>query len=270
NGRGRGGRGQVGRQGGKHVRAQGRGAGRKAAYSESAEDEDVSIGIDEPSMLEVERRDFPVQLLMWDFNQCDIKRCTGRKLARLGYMKEMRLGAPFQGIVLTPNGECTVSPQDREIVEELGVSVIDCSWARLDEIPFKQMRSGHQRLLPFVVAANPVNYGKPYKCTDAEAIAATLYIVGMKEEATQLIHEFTWGPEFLKINYDVLELYSSCTDGVDVIAKQNAFLKQCEAEASSKNGIQDILDMMDEAEEDESGSEEEPTEVLLDKYGNTI
>ena len=38
--------------------------------------------------------------LIKDFGQCDSKRCTGRKLARLGYMKEIGLGFKFRGIIL--------------------------------------------------------------------------------------------------------------------------------------------------------------------------
>lgn len=108
----------------------------------------------------------------------------------------------------------------QEIVETIGISVIDCSWAKVQELPYKQLRSGSHRLLPFLVAANSVNYGRPHKLSCAEAIAATLYIVGLKDEARQILEEFSWGLEFLKINMDCLEAYAACESSADVVAAQ--------------------------------------------------
>jgi pre-rRNA-processing protein TSR3 len=70
----------------------------------------------------------------------------------------------------------------QELILTRGISAIDCSWARVDGIEFHRLR-GVPRLLPFLVAANPVNYGKPCKLTCAEAIAATLHIAGLKVTA---------------------------------------------------------------------------------------
>lgn len=67
---------------------------------------------------------------MWDFNQCDPKKCSGRKLERMGLVKSLRIKQKFPGLVLTPNGKKCVSPSDRDIIETKGLAVVDCSWAK--------------------------------------------------------------------------------------------------------------------------------------------
>ena len=66
----------------------------------------------------------------------------------------MRIGQPFRGIVLSPYATKSISPEDLSYVIDKGISVIDCSWARLNEIPQKKLRGGQHRLLPFIVAVS--------------------------------------------------------------------------------------------------------------------
>ncbi len=42
-----------------------------------------------------------VRLGMWDFAQCDPKRCSGRRLCRLKVIEEFKLSTKFKGIILT-------------------------------------------------------------------------------------------------------------------------------------------------------------------------
>lgn len=50
------------------------------------------------------------------------------------------------GGTYSPKGTQVVSPSDRDIVEKGGVAVVECSWARLEEIPFHKIKSPHERL----------------------------------------------------------------------------------------------------------------------------
>lgn len=171
-----------------------------------------------------------LRLRMWDFAQCDPKRCTGARLVKRGLFESMPLKQPFRGLVLSPQATSSVSPADSEILELHGMSLIDCSWARLAEIPFRQMKAGHHRLLPFLVAANTVNYGRPSKLSCAEAGAATLYICGKKDAAIAILQEFSWGMEFLRLNQELLDLYASCQDADEVVMRQNEWLERVESE----------------------------------------
>lgn len=68
---------------------------------------------------------------MWDLNHCDPKKCSGRKLLRHNLIKNLKLGARFPGLVLSPVGVACVSPCDRDIIATSGIAVVDCSWAKV-------------------------------------------------------------------------------------------------------------------------------------------
>jgi hypothetical protein len=115
------------------------------------------------------------------------------QLLRLGLIKNLKLGQRFPGLVLSPVGVNCVSPQDKSIMLDAGIAVVDCSWAKIDETPFNRMKSPAPRLLPFLIAANPINYGKPCKLSCVEAISAAMFIAGLKEEAKFYLSKFSWG-----------------------------------------------------------------------------
>ncbi len=58
----------------------------------------------------------------------------------------------------------------------------------------------YSELVPYLVAANPVNYGKPFKLSCAEAIAAALYIAKKDNEADEVLSMFKWGSGFYPVN----------------------------------------------------------------------
>uniref|UniRef100_UPI00358EB37D 18S rRNA aminocarboxypropyltransferase isoform X2 n=1 Tax=Myxine glutinosa TaxID=7769 RepID=UPI00358EB37D len=168
----------------------------------------------------------PFPLALWDLKQCDRRRCTGRKLLSKGFVRKLQLGQRWPGLVLTPIATNYVTPCDRDVVKQRGVATIDCSWARVGESPIARFRCGHARLLPLLLAANPVNYGRPWRLSCVEAYAATLCITGFEKGALELLQKFKWGKAFLELNYTLLKDYASCTDEQAVIDVQQRWLEE--------------------------------------------
>jgi len=176
-----------------------------------------------------------VKVCLWEWGQNDAKRDSGSKICRLGYASQLKIGQSFQGIVLSSEASILASPADIHIVQRYGIAGINCSWNRLNEVNFRLMGKGpNQRLLPLLFAANSVNYGRPMKLNTAEAIAATLYITGYKEDAHSLLSSFGYGPEFFRLNYDALEAYSSCSNADEVNIEQQKIIDSINQKKNEK------------------------------------
>ena len=80
------------------------------------------------------------------------------------------------------------------------------------------------RALPFLLAANPVNYGKPFQLSTLEAFAAALYILGEVEDAKEIVGIYTWGPRFLELNREPLEDYRQARDSAEVIRLMKQYI----------------------------------------------
>ena len=166
----------------------------------------------------------------WDLNHCDAKRCSGKRLMRLGLMRELHVGQKHPGIVVSPKAKTIISPADRELLEQYGAAVVEASWKRIEEVPWSRIGGAHQRLLPYLIAANPTNYGRPWRLNCVEALAACFAICGRPEWAEEILSTFSYGAAFLEINEAVLKRYAACKDEEGVKRAEEAWLAKIENE----------------------------------------
>ena len=165
------------------------------------------------------------QIVLFEYKHNDPKRDSGMKLVRLGLARSLRPGDAFKGIVLSAEGRSVLSQADRALITSAGIAAINCSWNRLDEVKnIPGGNLGRHRKLPFLVASNPINYGKAYKLNSAEAIAAALAIVGFRAEAEKVTEKFSWNDEFWRVNEEYFAVYETCTDSKSMISAQNRFM----------------------------------------------
>ncbi|KAH7370084.1 putative ribosome biogenesis protein TSR3 [Rhexocercosporidium sp. MPI-PUGE-AT-0058] len=172
----------------------------------------------------------------WDLGHCDPKRCSGKKLMRQGLMRELHVGQKHSGVIISPNAKQTVSPADRELMEQYGAAVVECSWARIAEVPWPKIGGKCERLLPYLVAANSVNYGKPWRLNCVEALAAAFYICGHPEWAEQILAPFSYGEAFLEINSSILKRYAVCKDEAEIKKAEEVWMARLEKEYADSRG----------------------------------
>ena len=162
-----------------------------------------------------------IPLFAYRDNSCDPRKCTVKKLERAGFLKIFTKlpQVPRNSLLLDPTAEQALSPADRFVKS---ITVLDCSWEVLDTADVKSWRI--RRALPFLMAANPVNFGKPCKLSSVEALAAALYIMGEQEQAKSILSKVNWGIRFLEVNKEPLDEYSCAKDSTEVVAIQALYL----------------------------------------------
>ena len=150
----------------------------------------------------------------------DPEKCSARKLARfdLAELHRSTRSTPA-GVVLNPFAERALSPAD---ADHDRLIALDCSWETAQQEAFDL--DGVHRALPFLVAANPVNYGTPFQLNTVEAFAGALSILDEHEHAERLLSKFSWGHTFLELNEEPLERYRDCEDSTEVLAVQDDYL----------------------------------------------
>ena len=79
------------------------------------------------------------------------------------------------------------------------------------------------RKLPPLLAGNPVNYGKWYRLTSAEALAASFFIINKPKLAHEILDVLPWGKSFVELNHELLQAYAKIKSQEEVIDRFREF-----------------------------------------------
>ncbi len=159
--------------------------------------------------------------------QDDPKKCTSRKMARfkLARLTDKQAGLPYGALLLDPFSDTALSKEDLPLFRKKGITAIDCSWARAEEV-FPVVRKTHRpvpRALPLLMAANPTKFGRVGELSTLEALAASYFILGFEEEGSSLLSLYNWGIRFLEVNREPIQAYSRCETSSRIVEVQKEF-----------------------------------------------
>jgi len=163
------------------------------------------------------------QVLM--YRQDDPAKCTAAKLVRFGLAESIRNIRPYT-LVLDPFCKIVLSKNDRSLFRS--VCAIDCSWEKAIHtlLKRKEIKNDVCRRLPALLAGNPVNYTKVSKLTSAEALAASLYILGWRQMSENILNKFKWGHTFFELNSEILSDYSDALSTTEILELEKGYFPQ--------------------------------------------
>ena len=176
-----------------------------------------------------------VEITVYHAKQCDPKKCSTLKLKRHNLVRIVHRSRqiPWGAVILDPFTPDAFSPEDKERLLKRGLAALDCSWVHAKTV-FEVSGKWKHRCLPYLIAANPVNYGIPTKLSTVEALSAALYIASFFEQAKELLSKFKWGPQFLILNKEFLDNYAKAKDSAGVVLAQRHFIEQVSSHESIK------------------------------------
>ncbi len=168
-----------------------------------------------------------IRLIVYHLNQDDPKKCTAKKMERFGLAEivNSNRNIPRRSIILNPLAGIVFSKEDKDYGVKYGIVAVDCSWEKADYVFSKLRNFRIQRALPFLVAVNPVNYGKPFKFTTLEAFIASLYLLEEYDQVKKLENLYKWSPYFIEINKKYLDAYTKTSSKEELIEKMKTFVK---------------------------------------------
>lgn len=160
-----------------------------------------------------------IKLIVYHMKEDDPKKCSAKKLHKFGFVQlETNIRKiPKGAILLNPFVKKSFSKEDLDTATKHGIIAVDCSWENAEHSFDFLDQLCESRALPFVIAVNPVNYGKPFKLSTLEAFATALYILDETDRAKEMLNLYKWGPQFLKMNKEPLEDYRKAKNSKEVV-----------------------------------------------------
>jgi len=184
-----------------------------------------------------ENFDCDILLGIYMVEQCDPKKCSAKKLVRLGFATGYTTleHVPRRMVLLSPYSDKALSQEDLLSARNNGLLVLDCSWHHTEEMfPLIKRRRPVARALPFLVPVNPVNFGHPGMLSTVEAMAAALIILGRRAAGERLLTIYNWGLHFLTVNEEPLREYEKAKTSMEVVKAQGRFVNDVVCEPKDK------------------------------------